>query len=284
MSTELQKKESITLQVLSRVKSLQQCGAIMLPPDYSTENALKAADLVLQDMTTKDGKPVLEICTKPSIANALLTMITEGLTVMKKQGAFVVYGNKLTWQREYFGTVAMAKRYSGVKDVRAIVVYEGDVLKYSIDPLTGIKRLVQHDQDPEDIDMNKIKGAYAILIEEDGTPVFEYMTMNQIRKSWMQGAARGNSPAHQNFPDEMAKKTVINRICKPYINESDDAILFKNEDNKEPGNETFDTTVEDLTDAPTIPQNVPKPEIKPEPKPESIEQPETKEKQKDLPF
>ena len=84
MSTELQKKEPITLQVLSRVKALQQCGAIMLPSDYSTENALKAADLVLQDMTTKDGKPVLEVCTKPSIANALLTMITEGLTVMKK--------------------------------------------------------------------------------------------------------------------------------------------------------------------------------------------------------
>ena len=35
--------------------------------------------------------------------------------------------------------------------------------------------------------------------------------------------------AHQNFTDEMAKKTVINRICKSIINSSDDTALFDDE-------------------------------------------------------
>ena len=263
MNTSVQKQESITTQVLSRVKSLQQAGGILLPPDYSVENALKGAELVLQDMTTRDGKPVLEVCTRPSVANALLQMVTEGLTVLKKQGAFIVYGNKLTWQREYFGTVALAKRFSRVQKIRANVVYEGDVMKYEVDPSTGIKRLVKHDQEPDNIDLNKIKGAYAILIEEDGTPVFEYMTITQIKKAWMQGAAKGNSPAHQNFTDEMCKKTVINRICKPYVNESDDSALY--------GNDTETVEYTEIHDEQPFVAAIQEPEKKQEPKPEPIE-------------
>ncbi len=38
--------------------------------------------------------------------------------------------------------------------------------------------------------------------------------MDQIRKSWQQGAAKGNSGAHNNFTDQMCKKTVISRACK----------------------------------------------------------------------
>jgi len=297
METKIQKTpDSITNQVLSRVKAFQQAGAIMLPPDYSPENALKTAELVLQDMKMKDGiTPVLQGCTSESIANALLKMITEGLTLMKNQGAFIVYGNKMTWQREYFGTVALAKRFSGVQKVRHNVVYEGDVFKYSIDVNTGIKILVAHEQDPDNIDINKIKGAYAILIEEDGNPVLEYMTITQIKKSWMQGAAKGDSPAHRNFPDQMAMKTVINRICKPYINESDDSILFQN-DNNNTG--TFeDTTAEELKDLPAIPERLPAndppsapittPPAQAEgntPPPETEQGKDAVKKQKDLPF
>ena len=49
------------------------------------------------------------------------------------------------------------------------------------------------------------------------------MTMDEIRKAWAQGAAKGGCPAHKNFPQEMAKKTVINRACKIFVNTSTDA-------------------------------------------------------------
>ena len=51
--------------------------------------------------------------------------------------------------------------------------------------------------------------------------------MDQIRKAWNQGAMKGNSPAHKNFPDQMAMKTVINRACKMYANTSDDSDVFE---------------------------------------------------------
>ena len=57
--------------------------------------------------------------------------------------------------------------------------------------------------------------------------------MSQIKAAWAQGAAKGNSPAHTKFPDQMAKKTVINRACKLLIRASDDAALFINDDTEE---------------------------------------------------
>ena len=67
--------------------------------------------------------------------------------------------------------------------------------------------------------------AYAILTFPDGTKKTTLMTIDQIHKAWAQGQTRGNSPAHKNFPAEMAKKTVINRACKIAIKSSDDSSL-----------------------------------------------------------
>jgi recombination protein RecT len=78
-----------------------------------------------------------------------------------------------------------------------------------------------------DIDMNKIVGAYATIQLSDGSTHVEIMNMNQIRQAWMQGATKGQSPAHKNFPDQMAIKTVISRGCKLFISSSDDSGLYK---------------------------------------------------------
>ena len=52
------------------------------------------------------------------------------------------------------------------------------------------------------------------------------MSINQIQTSWNQGGSKGNSPAHKNFADQMAIKTVLNRACKLLISSSDDAALY----------------------------------------------------------
>ena len=53
------------------------------------------------------------------------------------------------------------------------------------------------------------------------------MNMEQIRQAWKQGATKGESPAHKNFPDQMAIKTVIGRALKIKIGSSDDSELLK---------------------------------------------------------
>lgn len=214
--------------VLAKVKVFTQNKDLRLPPDYSPENALKSAWLILLETKTSknDGeRPVLEACTKDSVANSLLRMVLLGLNPLKGQCDFIAYGNKLSCDLNYFGTLALAKRLGDVKEVIPIIVYEGDQFEYEI--TGGIKKVTKHIQSFDNIDINKIKGAYATVFfnEPDHEPYVEIMTMAQIRQAWMQGAMKGNSPAHQKFPDQMSNKTVISRACKLFINSSDDSDL-----------------------------------------------------------
>lgn len=231
-SKEVAKKPEKTIvdSVLARITEFQQLGELKVPQGYNPGNALKSAYLILLDTKTKDGKPVLEVCTRESIANALLNMVVQGLSPMKKQCDFIAYGNKLTLQREYHGTVALAKRYGHVVDVTGNVIYEKDEFQYEVDPTTGKKKVIKHGQTIDNIDLNKIKGAYATLIMEDGSTETEVMTFKQIQAAWNQGPNKGASPAHKNFPDQMCIKTVISRACKLKISTSDDTGLGEDEE------------------------------------------------------
>ena len=225
--TSIQKFENISEQVLSRIEQFQKDGSMILPKNYSVENHMKSAWLALQEVEDKEHHKALQICTKESIANSLLDMVLQGLSVSKKQGYFIMYGNKLIFQRSYFGTIALAKRAGGmVSEPVANVIYEGDDFQYEIDPKTAKVAIVKHSQKLENIDNSKIKGAYALVTLADGTTQVTIMSMQQIRAAWGQGATKGNSPAHKNFAEEMAKKTVIGRACKAIINSSDDAWLY----------------------------------------------------------
>lgn len=225
--TSIQKFENISEQVLSRIEQFQKDGSMILPKNYSVENHMKSAWLALQEVEDKEHHKALQICTKESIANSLLDMVLQGLSVSKKQGYFIVYGNKLIFQRSYFGTIALAKRAGGmVSEPVANVIYDGDDFQYEIDPKTAKVAIIKHSQKLENIDNSKIKGAYALVTLADGTTQATIMSMQQIRAAWGQGATKGNSPAHKNFAEEMAKKTVIGRACKAIINSSDDAWLY----------------------------------------------------------
>lgn len=225
--TSIQKFENISEQVLSRIEQFQKDGSMILPKNYSVENHMKSAWLALQEVEDKEHHKALQICTKESIANSLLDMVLQGLSVSKKQGYFIVYGNKLIFRRSYFGTIALAKRAGGmVSEPVANVIYEGDDFLYEIDPKTAKVAIVKHSQKLENIDNSKIKGAYALVTLADGTTQVTIMSMQQIRAAWEQGVMKGDSPAHKNFAEEMAKKTVIGRACKVIINSSDDAWLY----------------------------------------------------------
>jgi recombination protein RecT len=234
-------KKDVSTQVLDKIEAFKQAGELRIPEGYSPENALKAAYLILVETTNKDNKPALEHCTKESIANALLKMVVWGLSPLKKQCDFIMYGNKLDCTIEYTGNIALAKRYGGLKEIKAQVIFEGDVFEFEIDPQTARRYITKHQQTLKSLESKNILGAYAVMEMADGTRDTEIMSMSQIRDSWNQGAMKGNSPAHKNFPDQMAKKTVINRACKLLIRGSDDSILYNDED------KTIDTTAEDVT-------------------------------------
>jgi recombination protein RecT len=181
--------------------------------------------LILSETKDRNGKSVFEVCTKESTANALLDMAVQGLSPAKKQCYFVIYGNKLQLMRSYFGSVAVAKRLGGVQDVFAHIIYKNDKFKHKINLDTGVIEILEHDQNFENIG-TEIRGAYAVVVMQDGRKYVEIMNINQIQSAWGQGTMKGNSPAHQRFGDQMAKKTVINRAIKMFVNTSDDSDLL----------------------------------------------------------
>ena len=215
-------EKSISDSVLSRIKEFEQSGDIAFPPNYNYANALKSAQLILAETVDRNKVPVLQSCSKASICNALLDMTIQGLSPAKNQCYFVPYGGKLQLMKSYLGNIAATKRLKGVKDVFANVIYKGDEFEYKLNLDTGLIEIVKHEQKFENIG-NDILGAYAVVVRENAQNYVEVMNMKQIQNAWNQGAAKGNSQAHQKFADQMAKKTVINRACKNFVNTSDDS-------------------------------------------------------------
>lgn len=268
-------EKNISDSVLKRVEAFQAEGSLKLPADYSPENALKSAFLYLDQAKDKNNNPVLSVCTKNSVATALLDMVVQGLSVSRKQCYFIPYGDNLTLQRSYFGTVALARRVGGIiGEPVANVIYKGDEFAYEVNTDTGRKHLVKHVQTLDNIGSD-IVGAYCILNLPDGQQHLEIMSMAQIRASWAQGATKGNSPAHRNFEDQMVLKTVISRACKMFINSSSDGYLYegtRDESDSDPAKEQRDAArkaadgdnVEDVSFEEVAPDK--QPEKKPESK------------------
>lgn len=244
-STDLVINNSFINGLSAQLTEKQQYG-LTFPANYNVTNALNSAYLMIKDMTVKKKQgnewvehPVLEVCTKQSIANSLVDMATQGLSPIKKQCYFIVYKDKLALRRSYQGTMAVAKRVGVKKTPIAQIIYEGDTFEYHIE--NGLYVIDKHVQDFMNIDNEKIKGAYAILETEDG-PYIEIMNIAQIRKSWAKGSGYDpakNDSVHAEFTDQMCKKTVINRACKNTINSSDDANLTEAFENTEE-NENLD--------------------------------------------
>lgn len=221
--------------VIGQLSNLEKVG-FNFPSDYNYTNAIKASMMVLNDVVDRNKQPALNVCTKNSICKALFKMATKGLDVSKKQGYFIARGAELCFEESYFGTVTMARRCSSNFEPIANCVYEGDEFEYVIDPKTGRKSIVKHTQKLANID-NKIIGAYAYITNEKGDIDVEIMTKAQIDKAWSKSSST-QQIVHKEFPDRMARRTVIKRACNMLINST----LEDREDNGEDMDETVTTT------------------------------------------
>lgn len=226
----------------AQLKQKQEYG-LTFPADYNPTNALMGAYLILKETCDKNGKNVLETCSQTSIANSLMDMVTMGLSMQKKQCYPIAYGGKLQCQVSYHGHKAMAHRY-GAKTINAEVIYEGDTFKYHIE--NGRKIVDEHTQSFENIDLNKIKGAYCVIALSDGSTYMEVMNIGQIKTAWKKGYGyKEGSGTHAEFTDMMAKKTVTSRACKQIVQQYGDVFAVEAFENAE-SHEDDDRVAEDV--------------------------------------
>ncbi len=237
-----QKPTKLTDLVLDRVKQMQDTQDLSLPKNYNASNALNAAFLELQKVQDRNHRPALEVCTHDSIVKSLLDMTLQGLSPAKDQCYFIVYGNELQMQRSYFGTVAAVKRLDGVKKVRAEVVHEDDA--FAIGANEDMELIVKQFIPKFENQDKPIIGAFAMIKTDEGTD-FTVMTKKEINQSWAQTRQKNNK-VQQNFSQEMAKRTVLNRAAKMFINTSDDSDLLTGAINDTTSNE-YDDERRDVT-------------------------------------
>ena len=269
-------QKDITDNIARKLDELKKDGGLSIPSNYNPANALKSAFF---EMTNSASGNLLEKCSRESIANSLLNMAIQGLSPAKKQCYFVPYGQNLSMQRSYFGTQKVVKSLTNVEDIWATIIYEGDEFEIEIEG--GRERIAKHTTSFHNRD-NDIIGAYCIIKKSDGEEVLTVMTRKEIEASWSQSK---NKSVQNKFPQEMAKRTVINRAAKAFINTSDDSdalIQAVNDTTEEEFENEQERAVRDVTETVEREANQvlietkpkAKAKAKPKPEPESVEVPE----------
>ena len=200
--------------VLSRVNEMSEAG-FTLPADYNPTNAIKASMLVLQEIKDKNGKPALEVCTQASIQAALFKMLTFGEDVSKTQGYFIVYGSQLQYQESYFGKVLRVRRIFPEWTPVPMLIHEGDSFEYAIDPETGRKKVLKHEQKLENID-KAIIGGYLYIPCADGGKDLYVMTAKEIATA--HSKSRSGGAVHKQFSTKMYSKTLVSSGCNYILN------------------------------------------------------------------
>ena len=243
--------------VLNRVDEICKIGFTM-PKDYNYVNAVKATMLKLQEVKDKNGKPALEVCTPSSIQSALFSMVVKGLDVSKNQAYLVVYNDKLQLQESYFGKVLQVKRIFPEWEPRPNIVHEGDTFKYTVNPETGRRELVEHTQSLENLD-KPILGGYIYLPCADGGKDLYIMTIKQIIAAW--NKSRSGGATAKQFPEKMAMKTLVNSGCTMVINStpSQSTVADNSDDPNAPETEpeyAYAEEVVEVKELPDAPQYV----------------------------
>lgn len=226
MAQNNQLKTNVGDQVIARVEELNKVGFVM-PKDYLYVNAIKASMLVLQELKDKNQKPALEVCTPTSVASALFEMAIKGLDVSKKTAYFICRGDKLCLHESYFGKALQVKRIYPNFDPHPVVIHEGDEFVYTIDPETGYKKLVKHEQKLENLDKDFV-GAYMYIPTADGKQDLYIMSKRQIMQAWSKSSSREMS-VHKSFSEKMCSKTLVNSACNMIINSTPDLAYAANE-------------------------------------------------------
>ncbi|MEK3993671.1 RecT family recombinase [Psychrobacillus sp. FSL K6-2365] len=255
---ESNKQNAIVTQVAKKVQKMVEDNQINIPGNYSIVNAVQAAYFKLTEVDFKKKTAVIDSATTESVAFSLQDMAIQALSVAKNQGYFIVYGDKMQFVRSYHGTQAVLKRLSGVKDVWANVIWKGETFEVEYNE-RGQLAFKAHTVDWKAATGKKedIEGAYCIIEREDGVQFLTVMTNAEIKTSWSQSSM---TSVQDKYPQEMAKRTVINRAAKAFINTSDDSDLFIGAINRTTENE-FENERKEINPEAEIKKNANKEEL-----------------------
>jgi len=144
------------------------------------------------------------------IINHLMLAAYLNLDVYSKEVWLIPYGGNLDFSISSKGMKKLAKQHSTrpIKDIYSKVIRVGDELIETVD--NGEPSICFR---PKMLNDGEIIGAFAVCLFADGGVQYEIMTKTEIDTVRRKSKA-SNSPAWKDFYGEMARKSVMKRLCK----------------------------------------------------------------------
>lgn len=144
------------------------------------------------------------------IKAGLMRAAYQDLDAMNQEVYLIPYSSTLQFMPSFKGMAKMVRKYSTrkVRDIYSKVVREGDVFEESI--VNG-QPTINFTAKP--FNNGEIIGVFAVCLFEDGGLVYETMSRADVEQCRKSSKAQ-NSPAWKCYWSEMARKTVIRRLCK----------------------------------------------------------------------
>lgn len=157
--------------------------------------------------------PALANCSPESFFGSLMTATQLGLEPGPLGHAYLIpYKGQVTLQIGYRGLLELVGRSDRVETVYAYPVYEGDEFNFQL----GAKPDIGH-KPGDEVDADKLTHVYAVAwIKNTSIPRIEVMTRRQVEaiRGRSAAASRGRSTPWDTDFAEMARKTVLKRLCK----------------------------------------------------------------------
>lgn len=201
-NTQIAEKTNDFKQMLTdKLNAVTDC----LPVGFNKQRFVQNSLALLNDDAEKYSK-----YSKQTLISNILRASYLGLDLYAKEAYLVPFGDKLTFMPSYIGNVKLAKKYSirPIRDIYAKVIREGDEFIEEI--RDGVPSISFK---PKFLNDGEIIGAFAVVVYTDSGMGYEVMSKAEIENTRKSSKAK-SSPAWSNFYSEMAKKTVLKRLCK----------------------------------------------------------------------
>jgi recombination protein RecT len=202
-------------QELVRFSNAQQFGTFfeqhrgeflsVAPPEFDVN---KLRQIVFMNVTRN---PELRKCSADSWLVALMQAAETGLIPggVTQEAYLIPYAQEVQFQISYKGLIQLMKRYGGVRDVKAVCVYEGDKFEVT----EGLHPDLKHAPRYTTRESASITHVYAVALLSDGTRKFEVLTREDVERRRKRSRAQKNSPWETDYA-AMCMKSAVRALAR----------------------------------------------------------------------
>lgn len=208
-------------EVIKNIEDSVRSGSITVPPHYDYKKAIAGVKSYVAHCLASESEAERTFLdgSAASLSTALYDMLTLGLSLHDKSCYLFRKSRKTgqyTLRRSYYGTEKIIRELYPDSKIFAAAVYEGE--QFNMGRFVNGKPIeISHYPDLECMNKGNIIASYAVILDKDDK-VIGYSIINTTALANIKLNGGFVNPVWKTYPEEMAKKSAINRACKTLVN------------------------------------------------------------------